>query len=1684
MKINPKFCMDKNYRKNICIKQIESAPCYKTFIECLEKVTSKKVLNTIIDSLIHTDVDTSHLYSYLCKKIKSNILFYDKCLKANFHLLLKHKPIREDEYVFAVEFYKEIKFKPIDSFPSFINLYVYQTICSFYKMEDIFPNFNSVLEKELFFSYFFKLIKFYEKNQIHKETFLNLKEIVFASDYKEKEIMLYLIYTFLNENIPICKFKKQLYSSSEINPEFIDLYNPLLITNPNSSEYYSLYLCYKNRNNEKCSVCGRSIKHMFEYFTNKEAYFEEFISNIINGELDLTNKYLNILIKHDKRFLTPKNFKLVLYYALYKNENYLYEILKNFSINEEIEKIILEGFKNFYKNIKSFKSIFKFIHNIEKNDKIYFAIFIIFYKYFLSSNSFMKLKIKNYFFKAEMNYLSLRNKIFEHVYLNDKTSQNTNEMILNDLACMFNSNIYDFIKNNMFFIFPVSLHCVSYSQEEITRNIFYLFIENILNGNNQEDLLGYDKKEIIGNNEYQIIAYLLLFDHKKCLILQEFLDEPFEIFLCKNITPILFNLRTIYFDCKFYSNILDIFKFIINILEEKSNIQDLYDFYEVSNVIEFYLESFIFSNPFIEDDFISKNENEFVLFYKTLRKFKNVIIPYLPINTLQTIINITNILLTKNINSEKGKVFLFEKIIELNTNNLEKEKIISEIFKRKIYSKKIDQFISNCKNISNLIILEESKKDFYFENDINSMSDLSLFLLTVLLNNINYDKQYIYYYSIQETIKYINNINNTQYYNLVKGFIKSKYFLEINLEQNELIYFKNISYSQFIHSLLLYILNDLNILHNNVYELTKFSLFLDDQVKEYYLLLIIKYLINKEEKDVLNKINEIFLSILKDKNEFIDKKIINFFLKLFIFSEKRIFSWENILEMALIVKNHFFIIYVVEKIIRKCDFNLEILNKYKNILMYSSFMINKYEYIKGLQSSLDSFDLINLFYNFCMEKNYILAKKCLPKENFDYNLEEILKINKETDLEIDVIEKIVNESSLTSWDNSYLKKLKNTIFYSENLTIESKLEKFKFFNDINLFLKNKELDLNNVNFKIYEDFCDVLKKKDYKEKANLNNLITKIKKIKINELIKNNEIETVLEEITNLLVKEEYGILYEKSKLLLKLNKKVEAKLCLKKLLNLFSENKLVNENLRIKSIILYCKIMESSIEYDKAVNIINNSEKLYFLQGKFYEEIDTGKSICAFIKSTKYGTKYLRESIPLIFHLFFTNNFKNNHLVENVLNDFINKTEINVLLPYFTQIIPKIASDSFELIINLLIRFYNEIPHKTFWDSFNFINSSSNEIKKRMNEVIQKIKFDSRVLLSSYTNVSEIFTKIALSKTQKSKVKYSDIIKKEIKFESVTLPNLQMDHFIEKIEEEITIFCSLQAPRRIEIIGSDGKRYFFLCKPNDDLRKDGRFIDLCNLLNQSFEKTEENVKIKLYKVIPFNHKTGVIEWINGLTSLKDLIYKFGSKNEIYEIINKYRVKQKIGIKDFKEIKIKAVLHKWLEENNNPKEWFYAREKFIQSYAVMNMIGWFMGLGDRHCENIMFDMNYLTVHVDLNCLFDKAKSFKFPEKVPFRLTHNILDAFGILKTEGCYRETMEHVLKLLIEKKNLIIANLLSFVYDPVFEWKKMNPSTIIDELKNKLEIKDIQNRVDNLIKEATDENNLSEMYIGWMPFV
>lgn len=126
-----------------------------------------------------------------------------------------------------------------------------------------------------------------------------------------------------------------------------------------------------------------------------------------------------------------------------------------------------------------------------------------------------------------------------------------------------------------------------------------------------------------------------------------------------------------------------------------------------------------------------------------------------------------------------------------------------------------------------------------------------------------------------------------------------------------------------------------------------------------------------------------------------------------------------------------------------------------------------------------------------------------------------------------------------------------------------------------------------------------------------------------------------------------------------------------------------------------------------------------------------------------------------------------------------------------------------------------------------------------------------------------------------------------------------------------------------------------------------------------------------------------------------------------------------------------------------------------------------------------------------------------PETVPFRLTRCMIDAMGVLETEGSYRKCCEFTMRLLQHRKNVLVSYLRPFVFDPLiqnfspdFEPINENSLAAINNIKRKLDgyarkyrkFLDFplspEGHVKFIIDEATSPENLAYMYFYWNPYV
>uniref|UniRef100_A0A8D3CTB5 Serine/threonine-protein kinase ATR n=1 Tax=Scophthalmus maximus TaxID=52904 RepID=A0A8D3CTB5_SCOMX len=568
---------------------------------------------------------------------------------------------------------------------------------------------------------------------------------------------------------------------------------------------------------------------------------------------------------------------------------------------------------------------------------------------------------------------------------------------------------------------------------------------------------------------------------------------------------------------------------------------------------------------------------------------------------------------------------------------------------------------------------------------------------------------------------------------------------------------------------------------------------------------------------------------------------------------------------------------------------------------------------------------------------------------------------------------------------------------------------------------------------------------------------------------------------------------------------------------------------------------------YDKVMPMVtdNKLEK----QGNLIRYIVT-----YFGKALQYGNQYIYQAMPRMLSLWL---------------DFGAKVSqslyVHFFLTAFSQLISRVCHSSdevFTVLMTIVAKVFLAYPQQAMWLMAAVSKSSYPMRMNRCNQILKKAislkqslekfigdanRLTDKLLELCNKPVDGNSTTLSMSvhfKQLKRLVEEPTFSQILIPLQSVLIPtlpstggaNTQHDAFpghwayLDSFEDTVEILASLQKPKKISLKGSDGRSYTMMCKPKDDLRKDCRLMEFNCLINKCLRKDAESRRRELhictYAVIPLNEECGIIEWVNNTAGLRHILTKLYKERGIYLSGKELRklilpktapFEEKLRIhKEVLCARHIPVFHEWfLRTFPDPTSWYSSRSAYCRSTAVMSMVGYILGLGDRHGENILFDsFTGECVHVDFNCLFNKGETFDVPEVVPFRLTQNMVHAMGPMGTEGLFRQACEVTLRLMRDQREPLTSVLKTFLHDPLVEWSKQakglskaqaNETGEIVNEKAKTHVCDIEQRLQGVIKsrnkvlglplsieghvhyliqEATDDKLLCQMYLGWGPYL
>ncbi|TFK55398.1 hypothetical protein OE88DRAFT_1622542 [Heliocybe sulcata] len=565
-----------------------------------------------------------------------------------------------------------------------------------------------------------------------------------------------------------------------------------------------------------------------------------------------------------------------------------------------------------------------------------------------------------------------------------------------------------------------------------------------------------------------------------------------------------------------------------------------------------------------------------------------------------------------------------------------------------------------------------------------------------------------------------------------------------------------------------------------------------------------------------------------------------------------------------------------------------------------------------------------------------------------------------------------------------------------------------------------------------------------------------------------------------------------------------------------------------------------------------------------------------SYSRAIRYGSKYIYQTVPRLLTLWLDLGEKEKVINADNLTKLTNEVmkAMRVAPAYkwytaFPQIVSRVGhgnKDIYKVLSELIALVIQEYPKQALWLFIAVVKSTKSQRAARGKDILNKLRNnpgnsrnevpglinECEAMISGLLNLCEhephgdertfsMFKKFpALRRMMPSRLVIPLQGSLTANLPSTSAREARHQPFpvdpptFQDFQEEVEVMRSLAKPKKITIRGSDGLIYVFLGKPKDDLRKDARMMDFDAIINKLLKAKPESrrrqLHIRTYGVVALNEQCGFIQWVPNTVPIRSVLIKLYDGKDIKAwdagMSDSYSRMKQLNDKEATEIFQKEVLskyppvfHEWfIETFPEPSTWLAARSTYGRTAAVMSMVGFILGLGDRHLENILLDVNSGdVVHVDLNCLFDKGKMLDVPERVPFRLTQNIVDGFGVTGVEGVFRIACEIIMQLLRDNKDTLMSVLDAFIHDPLqdFENEKRKlvstwyPSLGRPSVKESVDMRtaakilltplekklkgiyttsrerpeketSTSSLVQMVIQEASDPTNLARMYQGW----
>lgn len=527
------------------------------------------------------------------------------------------------------------------------------------------------------------------------------------------------------------------------------------------------------------------------------------------------------------------------------------------------------------------------------------------------------------------------------------------------------------------------------------------------------------------------------------------------------------------------------------------------------------------------------------------------------------------------------------------------------------------------------------------------------------------------------------------------------------------------------------------------------------------------------------------------------------------------------------------------------------------------------------------------------------------------------------------------------------------------------------------------------------------------------------------------------------------------------------------------------------------------------------------------------------YIESLKHGHRLYFNSSTRLLTLFFNlcNKGQESANLESQMIELATNLPLFIWADRIGQIISASSTNSKpgrEVLKIILSRLYVRHPYQMMWFlapyfvSNHFVGNLSR--KRLIDEVLNKSKMCSESGFIS--NIQEFFLSLAKLCKDKGGIPAS-LLKPKVLMAMPINENFKVCEYdkrinlwgsdspgfnpsvilIKSFSSKFSILPSKARPLKVAITGSDCVERFFVFKydKSSDMRKEARMVPILEYINKLFSNNPDcsrmNIHLPTYSITFIGEDCGIVEWVDNTSTVKSLVDSaHKASGEDYYVRNlKLGNNTHQDPEKWKSIQdnIRPGFHQqFINKFPEANDWLRARNTFTRSLAAWSIVGYVVGLGDRHLDNILFKENSAElVFIDFECIFNMGRTLPVPEIVPFRLTPELQTAMGPFFEDGEFMKACEVTLEclklnkisLMIQFECFIMDPLAYSIYNPEISAKDNNLSNTMRIVKARLDglkafncsevFESSRAQVRYIVDEATNADRLRVMYFGWAPW-